>query len=647
MYIGEPLSAPTPALSVAGMAGWPACPKLCTGHGRCTHIGVCDCHRGWGGDDCSKPYCPAACAGHGRCLLSTTSASCVCDEGYVGFDCATLAQPPSLPPNPVASPAPPPPPASSLFSDTALRFNVTSRSSLWLPSGRGRPLSTTLPPGAQSLYWGADGAPPQALRILAGPAESGDDALEATLPMAESVEAAGSTSPTALKKASSHILGALQASSGPSVGVYTAGLGATRRVVASVVDWRTSRAYVALSSRSGGACCPILQLSLPSMAVLHAESPKSVQPDAYTSCLALGGDASETAAPASWLYVLRSTHEGKRTELLSLSLPSMQPTHSLSFDTPGAVTAAHYDVRSAYLYLLSSAAPAPRLVRIQMHGGAPAGPPGRGDSLPLPAWEAAATLFVPFPHTRQLVFFSAPGTIPPPLPSYLAPAPLQVCRVRLGAAASLGSDPATCTALRGQYASEQVTSAVADEAAGVAYLGCRSGRLLRLRISPLRVEESLSALTASSVASLAFRPIDGSLWLAAEGGGELLRLTTRMPLSQPPSPSPPPAWFRWSGAPASARAGTRPLQVERTPPSPPPLLAPPRLISNAYDGSALASAVPPRRVVWIYPRLGVFPAMFLVLLGLLVGSVIGSRLYRLWRVCFPGKREGAGLVALP
>ena len=44
-------------------------------------------------------------------------------------------------------------------------------------------------------------------------------------------------------------------------------------------------------------------------------------------------------------------HEGKRTELLSLSLPSMQPTHSLSFDTPGAVTAAHYDVRSAYLYL--------------------------------------------------------------------------------------------------------------------------------------------------------------------------------------------------------------------------------------------------------------------------------------------------------
>ena len=39
--------------------------------------------------------------------------------------------------------------------------------------------------------------------------------------------------------------------------------------------------------------------------------------------------------------------------------------------------------------------------------------------------------------------------------------------------------------------------------------------------------------------------------------------------------------------------------------------------------------------------------MFLVLLGLLVGSVIGSRLYRLWRVCFPGKREGAGLVALP
>ena len=82
---------------------------------------------------------------------------------------------------------------------------------------------------------------------------------------------------------------------------------------------------------------------------------------------------------------------------------------------------------------------------------------------------------------------------------------------------------------RGRYASEQVTSAVADEAAGVAYLGCRQEAAAAPDLAVACRGEPVCTY-GLICRPLAFRPIDGSLWLAAEGGGELLRLTTRMPL---------------------------------------------------------------------------------------------------------------------
>ena len=547
-----------------------------------------------------------------------------------------------------------------------LRLNVTARSGLWLSSGLGRPLATVLPPGARTLYWGADGAPPHALRVLTttsgAPGGGGEPRLEATAPMSETVDAMafGEPSAAARKKAASSSSHALQAVAEPTSSPGSGGR--VRHVVASVVDWRTSRAYVALSGRPGGegGCCPLLQLALPSMATLHAMSPHSVQPDAATSCMALAGDASETAAPADWLHVLRSSHEGKRGELLVLSLPEMQPTHSLSFATPSAVGGAYYDARSGFLYLLCSA-PAPRLLRIMMKGGEPTGPPGLTDTLPLPSWVASAPLLVPFPHARVLLFFSAPNattavashasTNAPLLPSHVTPPPLQVCRVRLGSPPPLQASASSCTQLRGQYSLESVRAAVADEAAGVAYVGCQSGKLLRLRLSPLRVEEALTPVGRAPVASLAFRAEDAALWLAAEGG-ELVQLSTRAPPAGATSPPPalPAAWSRLTaslllkgGHDASDKADDGASVAATSPPSPSP--SPRRMILPQASGAPGAPSS--KRMVWVYPKLGLMPALLLTLLGGMVGAAIGSRLYRLLRACWPGKRQSPGLAALP
>ena len=73
------------------------CPQNCGGHGECDDAGVCHCHPGYYGSDCSyiQPYsCPDNCGGHGECVRvnGTSSAShCVCDAGFTGEGCDTVA----------------------------------------------------------------------------------------------------------------------------------------------------------------------------------------------------------------------------------------------------------------------------------------------------------------------------------------------------------------------------------------------------------------------------------------------------------------------------------------------------------------------------------------------------------------------------
>ena len=212
----------------------------------------------------------------------------------------------------------------------------------------------------------------------------------------------------------------------------------------------------------------------------------------------------------------------------------MQPMHSLRFGVPSPVTASHYDTRSAWLYLLCTH-PFPKLMRIQMRGGLPAAAPGSGDSLPLPAWAAAVPLLVPFPKGRRLLLFSAP----PPMSdaedaaeaaaanasggSWAAPRrrpALNVCRVRMDSPPPLSDGDGGCTQLRGRHALEEVLSASADEASGVAYVACRSGTALRLRVTPLRVEEQTQPLSSLPLIATAFRPSDGTLWLASASVSE-------------------------------------------------------------------------------------------------------------------------------
>ena len=84
-------SAVTPTLADSGQ---------CNGHGACirdgtyTSQGTCACNAPWKGRYCDYIECPsyglAECAGRGRCQLDGAQATCACDAGYAGVDCAIV-----------------------------------------------------------------------------------------------------------------------------------------------------------------------------------------------------------------------------------------------------------------------------------------------------------------------------------------------------------------------------------------------------------------------------------------------------------------------------------------------------------------------------------------------------------------------------
>ncbi|KAK3101710.1 hypothetical protein FSP39_005732 [Pinctada imbricata] len=74
----------------------PGCPgnvEQCTGHGSCVPGSwTCVCSTGWFGDGCEKADCPGTpdCSGNGYCDTSPSNPvpSCVCDPGFMGYDCS-------------------------------------------------------------------------------------------------------------------------------------------------------------------------------------------------------------------------------------------------------------------------------------------------------------------------------------------------------------------------------------------------------------------------------------------------------------------------------------------------------------------------------------------------------------------------------
>ena len=189
---------------------------------------------------------------------------------------------------------------------------------------------------------------------------------------------------------------------------------------------------------------------------------------------------------------------------------------------------------------------------------------------------------LPYPRSRQLVFFSAmpeggyttPPSPPPSSNATLLPGGhhypitkespwlLHVAAAScMDAPPPLASELDGCTQLRGQSATEEILAAVADEVSGSAYLGCKSGTALRLSLKPVRVEERVAA--GSPITGALLRPQDGTLWLSSEGG-ELLQLSTRQAAgtgtsqAAATSGTPQPTWFRGRGCHSARR------QEERT-----------------------------------------------------------------------------------
>ena len=359
-----------------------------------------------------------------------------------------------------------------------------------------------------------------------------------------------------------------------------------------------------------------------------------------------------------------------------LRIPEMQPLHSTRFRVPSAVTAAHFDPQSGWLYLLSAGA-RPRLFKSQMTAsGVPTAPVGVGDALKLP-WAAALPHILAFPSRRALVVVSAPSP----------EAPTSACRIALGVPLDQAVADGDCRPLKGALAAEAPLSAVADDIGGAAYLGCRSGAVVRLTLSPFRLDASVRA-AAGPIAHAVLRPADGGLWVGAEmddddddadgGGEELLALTTRQRAAfglappdalrspaPPPPPAPPPVLTeahadaprcrRSRRAPASSsRSRWKLLQRRRhrrqpsppppSPPPPPPPRPPPPRSSCARSPGARAggSGV---RLVSDHSSTGV--TVVLLVAAVVGGGLIGSRLYRLWAACFRRPNARSGYTRLP
>ena len=65
------------------------CPNDCGNNGVCSPKGACVCNRGWGGMDCLSVACPDnSCSGHGACVSSAAGQDyCACDAGFTGPFC--------------------------------------------------------------------------------------------------------------------------------------------------------------------------------------------------------------------------------------------------------------------------------------------------------------------------------------------------------------------------------------------------------------------------------------------------------------------------------------------------------------------------------------------------------------------------------